>query len=170
MHAKVFSIQIFQYLRQIPPRVCTLLLFILIVLFTFILILYIAKSLITNFLVTPVKITINYSAYRLYKLVKSFFWQLYIYTSIIHIVITMKHLNIHVVVAAVILVCSSTVLSLPDGAPAQACGDFMPQHSSYKAQVPPSNYKIVLHNFKRQKNNGSATLVYSPGKTYKSKN
>ena len=28
MHAKVFSIQIFQYLRQIPPRVCTLVLFI----------------------------------------------------------------------------------------------------------------------------------------------
>ena len=27
--AKVFSIQIFQYLRQIPPRVCTLVLFIL---------------------------------------------------------------------------------------------------------------------------------------------
>ena len=29
MHAKVFSIQIFQYLRQIPPRVCTLVLFII---------------------------------------------------------------------------------------------------------------------------------------------
>ena len=29
MHAKVFSIQIFQYtIRQIPPRVCTLVLFI----------------------------------------------------------------------------------------------------------------------------------------------
>ena len=26
MHVKVFSIQIFQYLRQIPPRVCTLVL------------------------------------------------------------------------------------------------------------------------------------------------
>ena len=32
MHAKVFSIQIFQYFHQIPPRVCTLVLFILIVL------------------------------------------------------------------------------------------------------------------------------------------
>ena len=31
MHAKVFSIQIFQYLRQIPPRVCTLVLFIIII-------------------------------------------------------------------------------------------------------------------------------------------
>ena len=31
MHAKVFSIQIFQYLRQTPPRVCTLVLFIIIV-------------------------------------------------------------------------------------------------------------------------------------------
>ena len=29
MHAKVFSIQIFQYFRQILPRVCTLVLFIL---------------------------------------------------------------------------------------------------------------------------------------------
>ena len=29
MHAKVFSIQIFKYLRQIPPRVCTLVLFII---------------------------------------------------------------------------------------------------------------------------------------------
>ena len=28
MHAKVFSIQIFQYFHQIPPRVCTLVLFI----------------------------------------------------------------------------------------------------------------------------------------------
>ena len=28
MHAKVISIQIFQYFRQIPPRVCTLVLFI----------------------------------------------------------------------------------------------------------------------------------------------
>ena len=28
-HAMVFSIQIFQYLRQIPPRVCTLVLFII---------------------------------------------------------------------------------------------------------------------------------------------
>ena len=28
MHAKVFSIQIFQYLLQTPPRVCTLVLFI----------------------------------------------------------------------------------------------------------------------------------------------
>ena len=28
MHAKVFSIQIFQYFQQIPPRVCTLVLFI----------------------------------------------------------------------------------------------------------------------------------------------
>ena len=28
MHAKVVSIQIFQYLHQIPPRVCTLVLFI----------------------------------------------------------------------------------------------------------------------------------------------
>ena len=28
MHAKVFSIQIFQYFCQIPPRVCTLVLFI----------------------------------------------------------------------------------------------------------------------------------------------
>ena len=28
MHAKVFSIQIFQYLRQILPRFCTLVLFI----------------------------------------------------------------------------------------------------------------------------------------------
>ena len=32
MHAKVFSIQIFQYFRQIPPRVYTLVLFIIIVL------------------------------------------------------------------------------------------------------------------------------------------
>ena len=30
MHAKVFSIQIFQYLGQITPRVCTLVLFIII--------------------------------------------------------------------------------------------------------------------------------------------
>ena len=30
MHAKVFSIKIFQYLRQIPPRVCTSVLFIII--------------------------------------------------------------------------------------------------------------------------------------------
>ena len=30
MHAKVFSIQIYQYIRQIPPRVCTLVLFIFI--------------------------------------------------------------------------------------------------------------------------------------------
>ena len=29
MHEKVVSIQIFQYLRQIPPRVCTLVLFII---------------------------------------------------------------------------------------------------------------------------------------------
>ena len=29
MHAKVFSIQIFQYFHQIPPRVCTLVLFII---------------------------------------------------------------------------------------------------------------------------------------------
>ena len=29
MHVKVFSIQIFQYLHQIPPRVCTLVLFII---------------------------------------------------------------------------------------------------------------------------------------------
>ena len=29
MHTKVFSIQIFQYFRQIPPRVCTLALFII---------------------------------------------------------------------------------------------------------------------------------------------
>ena len=29
MHAKVFSIQIFQYFRQISPRVCTLVLFII---------------------------------------------------------------------------------------------------------------------------------------------
>ena len=28
MHAKVFSIQIFQHFHQIPPRVCTLVLFI----------------------------------------------------------------------------------------------------------------------------------------------
>ena len=28
MHAKVVSVQIFQYLRQIPPRGCTLVLFI----------------------------------------------------------------------------------------------------------------------------------------------
>ena len=28
MHEKLFSIQIFQYFRQIPPRVCTLVLFI----------------------------------------------------------------------------------------------------------------------------------------------
>ena len=36
MHEKLFSIQIFQYFRQIPPRVCTLVLFIIIggVLFT----------------------------------------------------------------------------------------------------------------------------------------
>ena len=33
MHATVFSIQIFQYLCQIPPRVCTLVLFIIIVLY-----------------------------------------------------------------------------------------------------------------------------------------
>ena len=32
MHAKVFSIQIFQHFHQIPPRVCTLVLFIIIVL------------------------------------------------------------------------------------------------------------------------------------------
>ena len=32
MHEKVFSIQIFQYFRQIPPRVCTLVLFIALVL------------------------------------------------------------------------------------------------------------------------------------------
>ena len=31
MHAKVFSIQIFQYFHQIPPRVCTLVLFIYII-------------------------------------------------------------------------------------------------------------------------------------------
>ena len=31
IHAKVFSIQIFQYLRQILPRVCTLVLFIFLV-------------------------------------------------------------------------------------------------------------------------------------------
>ena len=30
MHAKVFSIQIFQYFHQILPRVCTLVLFVLI--------------------------------------------------------------------------------------------------------------------------------------------
>ena len=29
MHAKVISIQIFQYFHQIPPRVCTLVLFII---------------------------------------------------------------------------------------------------------------------------------------------
>ena len=29
MHAKVFSIEIFQHFHQIPPRVCTLVLFIL---------------------------------------------------------------------------------------------------------------------------------------------
>ena len=29
MHAKLFSIQIFQYFRHIPPRVCTLVLFII---------------------------------------------------------------------------------------------------------------------------------------------
>ena len=29
MHEKMFSIQIFQYFRQIPPRVCTLVLFII---------------------------------------------------------------------------------------------------------------------------------------------
>ena len=29
MHEKLFSIQIFQYFRQIPPRVCTLVLFII---------------------------------------------------------------------------------------------------------------------------------------------
>ena len=31
MHAKVFSIQILQYFRQISPRVCTLVLFIIII-------------------------------------------------------------------------------------------------------------------------------------------
>ena len=31
MHEKVFSIQIFQYFRQIPPRFCTLVLFITLV-------------------------------------------------------------------------------------------------------------------------------------------
>ena len=31
MHANVFSIQIFQYFRQIPPRCCTLVLFIAII-------------------------------------------------------------------------------------------------------------------------------------------
>ena len=31
MHAKVFSIQIFQYFRQIPSSVCTLVLFIIII-------------------------------------------------------------------------------------------------------------------------------------------
>ena len=31
MHDKLFSIQIFQYFRQIPPRVCTLVLFIIII-------------------------------------------------------------------------------------------------------------------------------------------
>ena len=30
MHVNVFSIQIYQYIRQIPPRVCTLVLFIFI--------------------------------------------------------------------------------------------------------------------------------------------
>ena len=35
MHVKVFSIQIFQYLHQIPPRVCTLVLFIIEVIFFF---------------------------------------------------------------------------------------------------------------------------------------
>ena len=34
MHAKVFSIQIFQYFHQIPPRVCTLVLFIYICVLT----------------------------------------------------------------------------------------------------------------------------------------
>ena len=35
LHEKLFSIQIFQYLRQIPPRVCTLVLFIFIVFIVF---------------------------------------------------------------------------------------------------------------------------------------
>ena len=54
MHAKVFSIQIFQYFSQIVPRVCTLVLFIIIIIIIIIII-----TIITIIIVIIVIIVIN---------------------------------------------------------------------------------------------------------------
>ena len=129
-----------------------------------------AKSLIINFLVTTVTITINHSALQIYISWSDLHSGNYIYTSTSHTIIAMKQLCIPVAVAAMILVCSNPVLSLREGAPAEACGDLMPQHGFEEAQLTTSNYKILLHNFEQVMINGSTILFYLPGRTYKSEN